>query len=164
MINYIELGIGLHEYLASEGVYLEQSQSGEWQANASDERVNNLIASYNPWGTEKAKKVKEVNEWFSAKVSAVTADVTQEEKDSWPTQASEANGLEPLDLLIDMAEARGITAEQMIEKVKRKQKMYKKVYAKLQGEKDRALDLVKALPNEGELHRLAELWAVKCTG
>ena len=164
MINYIELGIGLHEYLASEGVYLEQSQSGEWQANASDERVNNLIASYNPWGTEKAKKVKEVNEWFSAKVSAVTADVTQEEKDSWPTQASEANGLEPLDLLIDMAEARGITAEQMIEKVKRKQKMYKKVYAKLQGEKDRALDLVKALPNEGGLHRLAELWAVKCTG
>ena len=163
MINYIELGIGLHEYLASEGVYLEQSQSGEWQANASDERVNNLIASYNPWGTEKAKKVKEVNEWFSAKVSAVTADVTQEEKDSWPTQASEANGLEPLDLLIDMAEARGITAEQMIEKVKRKQKMYKKVYAKLQGEKDRALDLVKALPNEGELHRLAELWALKCT-
>ena len=163
MINYIELGIGLHEYLASEGVYLEQSQDGKWQANASDERVNNLIASYNPWGTEKAKKVKEVNEWFSAKVSAVTADVTQEEKDSWPTQASEANGLEPLDLLIDMAEARGITAEQMIEKVKRKQKMYKKVYAKLQGEKDRALDLVKALPNEGELHRLAELWALKCT-
>ena len=163
MINYIELGIGLHEYLASEGVYLEQSQDGKWQANASDERVNNLIASYNPWGTEKAKKVKEVNEWFSAKVSAVTADVTQEEKDSWPTQASEANGLEPLDLLIDMAEARGITVEQMIEKVKRKQKMYKKVYAKLQGEKDRALDLVKALPNEGELHRLAELWALKCT-
>ena len=164
MINYVELGIGLHEYLAIEGVFLEQSQDGKWQANASDERVNNLIATYNPWSVEKAKKVKEVNEWFSAKVSAVTADVTQEEKDSWPTQASEANGLEPLDLLLDMAEARGITVEKMVEKVKRKQKMYKKAYAKLQGEKDRVLDLVKALPNSGELSRLPELLALKCTG
>lgn len=164
MINYIELGIGLHEHLASEGVFLEQLQSGEWQANASDERVNNLIASYNPWAAEKAKKVKEVNEWFSAKVSAVTADVTQEEKDSWPTQASEANGLEPINLLQTMADARGIAVEQMIEKVKRKQALYKQVYGKLQGEKDRVLDLVKALPNNGELNRLPELWALKCTG
>lgn len=164
MINYVELGIGLHEHLAKEGVYLEQLQDGKWQANASDERVNNLIASYNPWGAEKAKKIKEANEWFSAMVSGITADVTQEEKDSWPTQANEANGIEPLDLLIDMAESRGITIEQMVEKVKRKQKMYKKLYAKLQGEKDRVLDLIKAMPNEGELHRLAELWAIKCTG
>jgi len=164
MINYIELGIGLHEYLAKEGVFLEQSQSGEWLSNASDERVNNLIAAYNPWGTEKAKKIAEVNAWFSAKVSALTADVTEVEKQSWQTQANEAIGAEPINLLASMAAARGITIEDMISKVNRKRLMYKAFYGPLQGEKDRVLDLIKALPDAGELHRLTELWAIKCTG
>lgn len=162
MIQFQDKGFSLFLHLESKGVFLEQLD-GKWIANAPDELVNQLIGEYNPWAYEKAAKVKEVNEWLSAKVSAITADVTQEEKDSWPTQASEANGLEPLDLLVDMAEARGISIEQMVEKVQRKQKLYKKAYSKLQGEKDRVLDLVKAFPVEGDYHRLPELWALKCT-
>ncbi len=156
------LGYGLTDYLLGHGWYLYQNQNGEFICEGSGDNPQSLIDSYNPWGVEKAKKIKEVNKWFSERVSLLTSDIDQEEKNSWPTQANEANGIEPLDLLIDMSAARGITIEQMVEKVKRKQKMYKKAYAKLQGEKDRVLDLVKAMPDEGELHRLPELWSLKC--
>lgn len=164
MINYIELGIGLHEYLASEGVYLEQSQSGEWQANASDERVNNLIASYNPWGDEKAKKLLEINSWFQSEVEKLTAGTTQVERDSWSVQVSEAYGYRPISMLAAMAQARGIEVEALVMKVKAKAELFSVLYGSLQGAKDALEDKVKALPNEGELHRLAELWALKCTG
>jgi len=163
MIPFQDRGFSLFLHLEKKGVFLEQLD-GKWIANAPDELVNQLIDEYNPWAYEKAAKVKEVNEWLSSKVSAITADVTQEEKDSWPTQASEANGLEPLNLLQAMADARGITVEKMAEKVKRKQALYKQVYGTLQGEKDRVLDLVKAFPVDGDYHRLPELWALKCTG
>ena len=103
MINYIELGVGLHEHLASEGVYLEQSQDGKWQANASDERVNNLIASYNPWAAEKAKKLLEINSWFQSEVEKLTAGTTQVERDSWSVQVSEAYGYRPISMLAAMA-------------------------------------------------------------
>ncbi len=124
MINYTELGIGLHEYLASEGVYLEQSQSGEWQANASDERVNNLIASYNPWGAEKAKKLLEINSWFQSEVEKLTAGTTQVERDSWSVQVSEAYGYRPISMLAAMAQARGIEVETLVMKVKAKAELF----------------------------------------
>lgn len=162
MINYIEKGIGLHDFLASESVQIEQLQSGEWVSTASDERTNNLIASYNPWPVEKAKKAKEVNEWLSCRVAALTAGVTQEEKDTWQTQANEAAGLEPICLLAAMAQARGITVEQMIEKVKRNRAEFNVAYGKLQGEKDRILDIIKTLPDNDDYHRLSDLWALKC--
>lgn len=162
MINYIEKGIGLHEFLAKESVQIEQLQSGEWVSTASDERTNNLIASYNPWPVEKAKKAKEVNEWLSCKVAALTDDVTREEKDTWQTQANEAAGLESICLLAAMAQARGITVEQMIEKVKRNRAEFNVAYGKLQGEKDRILDIIKTLPDNDDYHRLSDLWALKC--
>lgn len=163
MINYIELGVGLHEHLASEGVYLEQSQDGKWQANASDERVNNLIASYNPWGVEKAKKLLEINSWFQSEVEKLTAGTTQVERDSWSVQVSEAYGHRPISMLAAMAEARGVSVDTLVMKVKAKAELFSVLYGSLQGAKDALEDKVKALPNEGELHRLAELWAIKCT-
>lgn len=163
MINYIELGVGLHEHLASEGVYLEQSQDGKWQANASDERVNNLIASYNPWGVEKAKKLLEINSWFQTEVEKLTAGTTQVERDSWSVQVSEAYGYRPISMLAAMAQARGIDVDTLVMKVKAKAELFSVLYGSLQGAKDALEDKVKALPNEGELHRLAELWAIKCT-
>jgi len=164
MINYIELGIGLHEYLAKESVFLEQSQSGEWLSNASDERVNNLIASYNPWGAEKAKKLIEINDWFQAEVEKLTAGTTQVERDSWSVQVSEAYGYRPISMLAAMAQARGIEVETLVMKVKAKAELFSVLYGRLQGAKDALEDKVKALPDAGELHRLTELWAIKCTG
>lgn len=163
MINYIELGVGLHEHLANEGVYLEQSQDGKWQANASDERVNNLIALYNPWGAEKAKKLLEINSWFQSEVEKLTAGTAQVERDSWSVQVSEAYGYRPISMLAAMAEARGISVETLVMKVKAKAELFSVLYGSLQGAKDALEDKVKALPNEGELHRLPELWALKCT-
>lgn len=164
MINYVEKGFGLHEHLASEGVYLEQSQDGGWQANASDERVNNLIASYNPWPTEKAKKLLEINDWFQSEVEKLTAGTTQAERDSWSVQVDEAYGIRPVVMLSAMAEARGITLESLILKVKAKAELFSIKYGSLQGVKDALEDKVKAFPDAGELNRLQELWALKCTG
>lgn len=163
MIQFQDKGFSLFLHLESKGVFLEQLD-GKWVSNAPDELVNKLIDEYNPWGAEKAKKIAEVNAWFSAKVSALTADVAEVEKQSWQTQANEAIGIEPINLLASMAAARGITIEEMIAKVNRKRLMYKAFYGPLQGEKDRVLDLIKALPDAGDYHRLLELWAIKCTG
>lgn len=164
MINYVEKGFGLHEHLANEGVFLEQAQSGEWKANASDERVNNLIASYNPWPVEKAKKLLEINSWFQGEVEKLTAGTTQAERDSWSVQVDEAYGIRPVVMLSAMAEARGITLEVLILKVKAKAELFAIKYGSLQGAKDALEDKVKAFPDTDELNRLQELWALKCTG
>lgn len=164
MINYVEKGFGLHEHLASEGVYLEQSQDGEWASTANDERTNNLIASYNPWPVEKAKKLLEINLWFQGEVEKLTAGTTQAERDSWSVQVDEAYGIRPVVMLSAMAEARGITLEALILKVKAKAELFAARYGSLQGAKDALEDKVKTFPNTGEIDRLQELWALKCTG
>jgi hypothetical protein len=164
MINYIEKGIGLHDFLAKEGVQLEQLQSGEWVSTASDERTNNLIASYNPWPAEKTKKLLEINSWFQGEVEKLTAGTAQAERDSWSVQVDEAYGIRPVVMLSSMAEARGITLESLMLKVKAKAELFSIKYGSLQGTKDALEDKVKAFPDADELDRLQELWALKCTG
>jgi len=164
MISYIEKGIGLHDLLSKEGVQLEQLQSGEWVSTASDERTNSLIASYNPWPVEKAKKLLEINSWLQGEIEKLTAGTTQAERDSWPVQVDEAYGIRPVVMLSAMAESRGIALEALILKVKAKAELFATKYGSLQGAKDALEDKVKALPNAGELNRLQELWAIKCTG
>lgn len=163
MINYVELGIGLHEYLASEGVFLEQSQDGKWQANASDERVNNLIAAYNPWPVEKAKKLDEVNQWLIDESASLVKSRPDIEQKSWSTQVAEAFGLMPLALLPSLAAERGVTVAELVEKVKQNHSAYYEAYGKLQGKRDNAKAAIKSLPDAGEFHRLQELWDIKCT-
>ena len=163
MINYIELGVGLHEYLASNGVMLEQSQDGKWEANASDERVNQLIASYNPWGVEKAKKLLEINAWFQHEVEKLTAGTTQAERDSWSVQVNEAYGIRPISMLSSMAAARGVSLDSLVEKVKVKAELFASKYGSLQGAKDALEDRVKSMPDSGSFDRLVDLWSIKCT-
>lgn len=163
MIHYVEKGIGLHDYLAKEGVQLEQLQSGEWVSTASDERTNNLIASYNPWPIEKAKKLLEINSWFEGEVEKLTAGTTQAERDSWSVQVDEAYGIRPVVMLSAMAEARGITLEALILRVKAKAELFASRYGALQGAKDLLEDQVRAMPDSDNIERLSELWDVKCT-
>jgi hypothetical protein len=163
MINFQEKGLGLFLHLEQNGVFLEELD-GKWSANAPDDLVNQLIASYNPWGAEKAKKLIEINEWFQAEVEKLTAGTTQVERDSWSVQVSEAYGYRPISMLAAMAQARGIEIEALVMKVKAKAELFSVLYGRLQGAKDALEDKVKALPDAGELHRLAELWAIKCTG
>jgi hypothetical protein len=163
MINFQEKGFGLFLHLEQNGVFLEELD-GKWSANAPDNLVNQLIASYNPWGAEKAKKLIEINEWFQVEVEKLTAGTTQVERDSWSVQVSEAYGYRPISMLAAMAQARGIEVETLVMKVKAKAELFSVLYGRLQGAKDALEDKVKALPDAGELHRLTELWAIKCTG
>lgn len=163
MIKYIELGVGLHEYLARNSVMLEQSQDGKWHSSASDEKTNELIASYNPWGVEKAKKLLEINAWFQSEVEKLTAGTTQAERDSWSVQVNEAYGIRPISMLSSMASARGVSLELLIEKVKAKAELFASKYGSLQGAKDALEDKVKAMPDSGSFELLAELWLLKCT-
>lgn len=162
MINYAEKGSGLHDFLAANGVLLEQCD-GKWIANAHDETVNALIAEYNPWPSEKAAKLKEINEWFATSVSQLTSGIPQEEKDSWGVQVNEANGLVPMQMLPVMASARGIALDDLVAKVKAKAALFAHYYGAIQGKRDKAEDLIKSLPNSGSIERLPELWAIKCT-
>lgn len=163
MINYIELGIGLHQFLASEGVIIEQSQAGEWHSSASDERTNNLIASYNPWPFEKAKKLTELNHWLDEQTEKLSALIPESEQKSWQVQVNEAFGLMPINLLGQLSEDRGIELSELIERVKTKHSDYWTAYGKLKAKRDNARDLIRAMPDAGSFERLAELWAIKCT-
>lgn len=163
MINYIEKGWSMHQWLQSQGVQLTQ-HDGEWKANAPDETVNALIAAFNPWPAEKAVKLAELNDWFESAVAQLTAGTTQAERDSWPVQVNEAYGIRPLAMLPAMAAARGITTEQLIEKVKAKAEAFATYYGALQGRRDALEDQVKSFPDSGDYHRLPELWSIKCSG
>jgi hypothetical protein len=163
MINFQDKGFGLFLHLEKNGVFLEELD-GKWSANAPDDLVNRLIDEYNPWGAEKAKKLIEINEWFQSEVEKLTAGTTQVERDSWSVQVSEAYGQRPVSMLAAMAQARGIEVEALVIKVKAKAELFSVLYGRLQGAKDALEDKVKALPDAGELHRLPELWAIKCTG
>lgn len=125
--------------------------------------VQALIDNYNPWPYEKANKLKEINEWFKAAVAQLTAGIPQEEKDSWATQVNEANGIIPLQMLPVMAQARGITVEELIQRVKTKAGLFAQYYGAIQGKRDAVEDAIKALPDNGELHRLPELWSLSCS-
>ena len=157
------LGYGLTDYLLDHGWHLYQNQDGEFICEGAGDDPQSLIDSYNPWGAEKAKKLIEINTWFQAEVEKLTAGTTQAERDSWSVQISEAYGYRPISMLAAMAEARGISVETLVMKVKAKAELFSIVYGRLQGAKDALEDKVKALPDEGELHRLPELWALKCT-
>lgn len=162
MINYIEKGYGLHKYLADLQYYLEE-QDGVWICNKPDEEVNALIASYNPWPSEKAAKLVEINEWLENQIELVLKDIPKVEQNSWHKQVSEARGLQPLSMLLGIAARRGITVDLLIDKVLEKEKAFSDYYSLMQGERDRVETLVKAFPDEGSYELLPDLWALSCT-
>ncbi len=162
MINYIEKGYSMHDWLQKQGVQLIQ-RDNVWVANQSDENVNALIESYNPWPAEKAAKLAEVNNWFANAVSQLTEGIPQEEKDSWSVQVNEANGLVSMQMLPVMAAARGIALDELVSKVKAKAALFAQYYGAIQGKRDMVEDLIKSLPDSGSIERLPELWSIKCT-
>lgn len=166
MIQYVEKGEGLTQYLVNQGIVLsEVYTSGEvrWESNKPDEVVNAAIESYNPWPFEKAKKMNEINDWFTDAVAQLTAGTTQTERDSWSVQVNEAYGIRPVAMLAAMASARGIDVQDLIVKVKYKAELFATYYGAIQGKRDALEDLVKSFPDVGEFARLPELWKVSCT-
>lgn len=162
MIQYIEKGYGLHQMLAAQGIEL-RNVDGVWIANAPDDQINQLIADYNPWPSEKQNKLVEITESFKTETDNLIADIPQVERDSWFVQRSEAlsypNG--PTPYLEILAAGRGISLETLVEKVRVKAHMYSTAYFTLQARKDYLEDLIKTFPDNGQLERLPELWAIK---
>lgn len=165
MINFTDKGAGLTPWLQLHGAALAEVYDGgavRWESNKTDAEINALIEAYNPWPTEKAAKIAELNLWFSDAVAQLTAGTTDRERESWAVQVNEAYGIRPPAMLAAMAAARGVALEDLIAKVKAKAELYAAHYGAIQGRRDAAEDLVKAFPDSGPPDRLPELWAVKC--
>lgn len=165
MIEYIDKGAGLSDWLSSHGATLSEIYTdgvAVLVSNKSDDEINALIRAYNPWPFEKAKKFAEINNWLQEQVELILSDIPKVEQNSWHKQVSEARGLQPLSMLLGIAAGRGIAVEELITKVLAKEKAFSDYYAAKQGERDRVETLIKALPDEGEYHRLPELWALSC--
>lgn len=167
MIDYVNKGDGLIKFLANNSIMLfwvDGILQCERPAAVTDEHVNAMIQSYNPWPAEKATKLEEINAWFTAAASQLTAGTTQIERDSWSVQVDEAYGARPLRMLVSMAAERGIPVESLIDKVKYKAELYATHYGAIQGRRDALEDVVKAFPDDGHFDRLPDLWAVQCSG
>lgn len=163
MIVFINKGFSLFPYLESKGVFLEQLDN-EWISNSPDELVNKLIDEFNPWPEEKAKKLAEFNEWLESKSYELVSNSPDIEQKSWPTQVNEAFGLMPLNVLPSIASERGMTVEELIQRVKKNHGDYYSAYGLLQGRRDYMKSQLAKFPDVGDYHLLPELWALSCTG
>lgn len=166
MIQYIEKGAGLFDFLYANGVHLYQLD-GVWvyEGAKTIDEVNQLIQTYNPWPVEKAKKMEEINLDFSKAVDWLVHGSTSDERNSWAIQEREAVGWladnsYPIPALTVLASSRGIPVDILAQKVVEKANLYKQYYFTFQGMRDKAEDAIKGLPNDGEIERLAELQAI----
>lgn len=165
MINYIENGYSMHEWLKSQGISLVQ-RDGHWVSNATDEQVNQLIAEYNPWPAEKAAKFAEIDADFEAAVSSLTAGWPQHEIQTWSKQEAEARALAanpatPTPMLATIAATRGLTVSELAQRVIRDADAFTAASSYYVGLRHKARQRVQALPDSGEINRLPELWAIK---
>lgn len=163
MIQYIEKGVGLFDFLSENGVELFQLDANwVYRGNKTVEEVNELISSYNPWPIEKRKKMVEINKDFASAVDQLVSGTTSDERNSWAIQEREAaewikDNNASIPALNVLAASRGIPVDILAEKVLEKAALYKQYYFTFQGMRDRAEDLVKSLPNSGSIERLHEL-------
>lgn len=168
MISYIEKGYGMHQMLALQGIEL-RNVDGIWVANAPDEQVSQLIADYNPWPSEKATKFAEIDADFESAVSSLTAGWPQHEIQTWSKQEAEARALaanpdSPAPMLSTIAITRGLTVQQLAQRVIRDADAFTAASAQFVGLRHKARQLVQALPENGEYERLPELFSIKFGG
>jgi hypothetical protein len=165
MINYIEKGYGLHQYLSSLQCYLEE-QDGVWICNKPDEEVNALIDSYNPWSKEKAAKFAEIDVDFQHYIDSLTAGWPEGEIKTWNKQESEALALQSnpqaaTPTLSMIALQRGISVSDLASRVLRDAAAFSQASGYYVGLRHKARQLVQAFPDAGDYHRLPELWSIK---
>ncbi len=169
MINYIEKGFGLHQYLADNGCFLEQNQDGTWVSNLSEEATNILMDNYNPWTKEKANKLIEIDLAFQKTIDSLTAGWPEGEIKTWAKQETEALALQSnptvsTPFLTMIAAQRGITVADLASRVLRDSAAFSAASAYYVGLRHKARQLVQALPNEGSYERLQELYDIKFGG
>jgi hypothetical protein len=125
-----------------------------------------LILTYNPWPAEKALKLEEINNAFLNAVSQLVVGTTEHERNSWAIQESEAiaysqNNNAQCPALSVLSNSRGISLQVLVDKILEKSALYKQYYFMFQGMRDKAEDLIKALPDAGNYERLNELQSIR---
>lgn len=166
MINYIEKGFDLHTHLSENGCLIEQQQDGTWTSNLSDEDTNNLMESYNPWVKEKANKFAEIDKDFQRYIDGLTAGWPEGEIKTWNKQEAEALALQSnpqaiTPTLTMIATQRGLTVPELASRVLRDATAFSQASGYYVGLRHKARQLVQALPDAGDYHRLPELWSIK---
>lgn len=165
MINFIDKGAGLTDWLASQNIILEQ-RDGVWISNVSDDIINPLIVSYNPWTTEKAKMFAKIDEDFQKHTNALTAGWPEGEIKTWSIQQEEAkkyiaDNSTATPMLSIIAATRGLTVLELATRVNRDATAFAQASAYYVGLRHVARQKIQAFPNEGEYHRLPDLWSIK---
>ncbi len=164
MINYTEKGYGIHKWLADHGAFIREVD-GVLVSNLPDDQINQLIADYNPWPSEKATKFAEIDAEFEAAVASLTAGWPQHEIQTWNKQEAEARALAanpeaPTPMLSTIAITRGLTVAELAQRVIRDADAFTAASAHFVGLRHKARQLVQALPDAGDYHRLPELFAI----
>jgi hypothetical protein len=164
------LGYGLTEYIEFLGYSLCQ-RGEEWHLDGPDTvgEAQAIIDLYNPWPVEKAKKLAEIDQDFSAATDNLTAGWPQHEIQTWNKQESEARALvqnadAPTPRLSTIAIIRGLTAAELAQRVIREADAFTAASANLVGLRYKARQLVQDLPDSGDYHRLSELFSIKFGG
>lgn len=172
MINYdhfyTEKGPTLAEHLESVGVSMTLI-NGTWYDTSgqyTDEELNSLMETYNPWPLERKNKWVEIQTGFKIATEQLTQGTIDTERSSWSMQEAEArawvlNNATPTPALSVLATARGVPLSLLVEKVIQKADLYKTYYFYFQGVRDKLEDQIKAFTDDMPLSRLEELRSLK---
>jgi hypothetical protein len=159
-----DLGYGLTIYLSEQDVGLYQ-KNGVWFAEGA-ENAQDLIDSYNPWPYEKSAKLAEIDADFETIVAGLTAGWPTHEMQTWGKQEAEARAFTAdasvvTPMLSAIASTRGLTVEQLAERVIRDANAFTAASAYYVGLRHKARQRVAAMPSNLEYHRLHELFTIK---
>jgi hypothetical protein len=106
MINYIEKGSNMHNYLANQGLRIWE-RDGVWMSDANHDLVNAAILAYQPYEPD---QIILIDEKVTEILGVFTQGASIAELLTWPIQEMEARaGSGPL--LTAMAAERGVTVE-----------------------------------------------------
>lgn len=163
----VDLGYGLTEYVENIGYSLCQ-RGTTWHLDGPDtaSEAQAIIDLYNPWPTEKARKLAEIDADFAAATDSMTSGWPQHEIQTWNKQEAEARTFivdpdMPTPMLSTIAATRGLTVAELAQRVIRDANAFTNASAYYVGLRHKARQMVQAMPDSGETERLSELWAIK---
>ena len=155
MINYVEMGSGLHEEFARHGVRVDQDVStGVWTSN-NDALAQSIIDGYTLDKT-KSEVCSAIDAFAAALREKITANVAPAEMASWPIKRAEALAYQAdpavqTPFLSAEAAARGVTVDAIVTRVIGNAAALSALEAQIAGNSGRHRDAVKGLADFGSV-------------
>jgi len=149
MINYIEKGIGLHDYIASLGLPALEFRDGEWW-HPNPEQVQPIIDGYSIESV-RVTKCAQVSSIAKAIRDKAISSVSPGEMASWPLKVSEARiyaetgDSTKCPMLFAEATARNITLAELVGKVGSNTAFFATLEAQIAGNDGRHRDAINKL-------------------